>query len=57
MLKLYPKLAWQNLRKNYRVTVPYLLSGAGMVMLYYIIYSLAIGCGQSEFYGARPLPA
>ena len=53
MLKLYPKLAWQNLRKNYRVTVPYLLSGAGMVMLYYIIYSLAIGCGQSEFYGAR----
>ena len=46
MLKLYPKLAWQNLRKNYRVTVPYLLSGAGMVMLYYIIYSLAIGCGQ-----------
>lgn len=53
MLKLYPKLAWQNLRKNYRVTVPYLLSGTGMVMLYYIIYSLAVGCGQSEFYGAR----
>lgn len=53
MLKLYPKLAWQNIRKNYRVTVPYLLSGAGMVMLYYIIYSLAVGCAQSEFYGAR----
>ena len=25
MFKLYPRLAWQNLRKNYRVTAPYLL--------------------------------
>ncbi len=53
MLKLYPKLAWQNLRNNYRVTVPYLLSGAGMVVMFYMIGSITIGCSQAEFFGAR----
>ncbi|WP_322170432.1 ABC transporter permease [Acutalibacter caecimuris] len=53
MLKLYPRLAWQNLRKNYRVTVPYLLSGSGIIMMYYMICALTVGAENSEFYGAR----
>lgn len=53
MLKLYPRLAWQNLRKNYRVTVPYLLSGSGIIMMFYMICALTQGTENSEFYGAR----
>ncbi len=53
MFKLYPRLAWQNLRKNYRVTVPYLLSGSGIIMMFYMICALTQGTENSEFYGAR----
>lgn len=53
MFKLYPRLAWQNLRKNYRVTIPYLLSGSGIIMMYYMICALTRGAENSEFYGAR----
>ena len=53
MFKLYPRLAWQNLRKNYRVTAPYLLSGSGIIMMYYMISALTKGAASSEFYGAR----
>lgn len=53
MFKLYPRLAWQNLRKNYRVTIPYLLSGSGIIMMYYMICALTQGAENSEFYGAR----
>ena len=48
MLKLYPRLAWQNVRKNYRVTVPYMLSGAGIIMMYYMIYAIKMGCDAAE---------
>lgn len=51
MFKLYPKLAFHNLRSNYRVTVPYLLSGSGIIMMYYMLYALAVGTANSEFYG------
>lgn len=51
MLKLYPKLAAHNLKSNYRVTVPYLLSGAGIIMMFYMLYALTIGTTLSDFYG------
>lgn len=51
MLKLYPRLALQNLRKNYRITVPYILSGCGIIMMYYMLYALCVGTQSSKFYG------
>lgn len=37
----YPKLAWDGIRKNKRLYTPYILTCAGMVMMYYIISFLA----------------
>ena len=51
MFKLYPKLAAHNLKSSYRVTVPYLLSGAGIIMMYYMLFALTMGTQQSDFYG------
>lgn len=33
----YPKLAWDSIRKNKRLYVPYVLTGSLMVMMYYIL--------------------
>ena len=33
----YPKLAWDGIRKNKRLYFPYILTGAVMVMMYYIL--------------------
>ncbi len=45
-LTFYPKLAWDGIRKNSRLYLPYFLSCAGMVMMTYIVsfiqYSPAI---------------
>lgn len=38
---LFPKLAWQGIRKNRRVYVPYILACMGMVMMSYILQSLS----------------
>ena len=37
----YLRLALDGMRKNRRLYLPYLLTGAGMVMMFYILYSLA----------------
>ncbi|MCI6995445.1 MAG: ABC transporter permease [Eubacterium sp.] len=37
----YPKLAWDGIRKNKRFYLPYILTCAGMVMMFYIIHHLA----------------
>ena len=37
----YPRLAWDGIRKNKRLYVPYLLTCVGMVMMFYIIHYLA----------------
>lgn len=34
---LYPKLAWDGIRKNKRLYFPYILTGGVMVMMYYIL--------------------
>ena len=38
---LYPKLAWEGIRKNRRLYLPYILTCIGMVMMFYIIHYLA----------------
>ena len=38
---LYPKLAWEGIRKNKRLYLPYLLTGGFMVMMHYIMNFLA----------------
>lgn len=35
---LYPKLAWDGIRKNKRFYLPYILTCIGMVMMFYIIH-------------------
>ena len=40
-LGLYPKLAWDGIRKNRRLYVPYLLTCGGMMIMFYIIHYLA----------------
>lgn len=40
-LLFYPKLAWDGIRKNKRLYLPYILTCAGMVMMLYIIHYLA----------------
>ena len=37
----YPRLAWDGIRKNKRFYLPYILTCAGMVMMFYIIHHLA----------------
>ena len=37
----YPKLAWEGIRKNKRIYLPYLLAGTVMVMMYYILSFLS----------------
>ena len=37
----YPKLAWEGIRKNRRLYVPYILTGSVMVMMYYILSFLS----------------
>ena len=37
----YASLAMQNMKKNYRTVIPYLLACTGMIMMQYIVISLA----------------
>lgn len=47
----YTRLAIQNLKKNSAVTVPYLLTCIGSVMMYYIISSLTVNPGFARMRG------
>lgn len=40
-MSLYPKLAWDGIRKNKRFYLPYILTCIGMIMMFYIIHYLA----------------
>ena len=48
----YPKLAWNGIRKNKKLYVPYLLTCIGMVMMYYIILFLQYSDTLSHLPGA-----
>ncbi|MGN0755229.1 MAG: FtsX-like permease family protein [Aristaeellaceae bacterium] len=49
----YPKLAVDGIRKNKRLYVPYLLTCAGMVMMFYIIHFLAVSPLVKAMSGGR----
>ena len=51
----YSKLAFQNLRKNKILYLPCLLSGAVIVMLFYILDSICVMLGTSEMRGGSYL--
>lgn len=36
-LGFYSKLAWEGLRKNKQLYIPYIMTGCVMVMMYYIL--------------------
>ena len=50
---LYPKLAWEAMRKNRRLYLPYLLTCAGMIMMFYIIHYLAAMPSLETMAGGR----
>lgn len=54
-LGFYSRLAWSNVRKNYRLYVPSILTGAGLNAVFYIILTLAADDRLGEVKGGRYL--
>ena len=52
-LSLYPRLAWDGIRKNKRLYLPYILTCSGMVMMFYIIHYLAAMPALKNMAGGR----
>ncbi len=52
---LYSKLAWEGIRKNKRLYIPYILTGSLMVMMYYILSFLAVSPTLSQMKGGTTL--
>ena len=48
---LYPKLAINGIRKNRRIYLPYILTCAGMIMMYYITSFLSLSTFIKEIHG------
>ena len=53
---LYPRLAWQGITKNKRLYLPFLLTCVGMVMMTYILLSLASSPVLKTFPGGDVMP-
>lgn len=54
-IKLYAKLAANNLKKNHRTYVPYLLTCIGTVAMFYMMGAIALNDGLSEIRGGDVL--
>ena len=54
--RLYPRLAWQGITKNKRLYLPFLLTCVGMVMMTYILLSLASSPVLKTFPGGGVMP-
>ena len=54
--RLYPRLAWQGITKNKRLYLPFLLTCVGMVMMTYILLSLASSPVLETFPGGDTMP-
>lgn len=48
---VYLKLAWQTLKKNYRITIPFVLGGALMEAMEFSVVSMTDNPGLSRIYG------
>lgn len=51
----YWKLAFQNLKNNRRIYVPFLLSSIGIIMMFYIIQSISLSIDAEGLYGGRTI--
>lgn len=54
---LYPKLAWLGIKRNKQVYIPFILTGIGMVVMYYIITFLESSDALYQMSGGRELQA
>ncbi len=52
---LYPKLAANGIRKNRRTYLPYILTCAGMIMMYYIVSFLTLSSFVAEMKGGQTM--
>lgn len=53
----YPKLAWLGIKRNGKIYIPFILTGIGMVMMYYIIAFLEGSDTLYRMRGGRTLQA
>ncbi len=51
----YPKLAWDGIRKNKRLYLPYILTCIGMVMMHYIVCFLSVSSGVHNLPGSATI--
>ncbi len=51
----YWKLAFQNLKNNRRVYVPFLLSSIGIILMFYIMMSLSLSIDAKALYGGQSI--
>ena len=51
MAKLYPGMAFTNIKNNWKTYLPYMLSCSLTIALFYIIGSLGANKGISEMWG------
>lgn len=54
-MRFYPRLALDGMKKNARLYVPYLLTGTGMVAMFYILYFLSRCAALDALRGAESL--
>ena len=54
-LGFYPRFAWSSIRKNRRLYTPYILTCAGMVMMYYIVSYLSAATEVQQMPGGEIL--
>lgn len=52
-LGFYPKLAWEGIRKNKRLYLPYILACIGVVMMHYIVSYLSGAAVLDSVFGAE----
>ncbi|MBR4131528.1 MAG: FtsX-like permease family protein [Oscillospiraceae bacterium] len=52
----YAKIAWENIRKHYRLYIPRILAEAGLLGCFYILLTLALDGRLSEALGGSYLP-
>ena len=51
MFRIYPAMAFTNIRKNRRMYVPYILSSAATILMYYIVCSMGYNRDLKELWG------
>ena len=39
-MAFFPKLAWNNISKNKKIYLPYMLTSSGIIMMFYIVFHL-----------------